>query len=407
MPGIASLEDDAFGILRNTMESIVGRGNLFFAAPPDSRKRNQRGIMNRINFPQTGDFYKVLKDRVNQYFRENRKPKTGNFFMYLKTAIIFAWLAGSYTFLVFFADSFLWAALGAVAMAQGFILVGFNIMHDANHGSYSQSKTINKILGWSLELIGGSSQMWKQKHNVLHHTYTNLDDLDDDIDTGGMLRLSPHQAWKPWHRFQRWYAFPLYSLLTIYWLSYTDFKKLITGRIGAHTMPETTVRDRLFFVGSKIFYFSYAVAVPLFFHSALHVLIAFLAIHMMTGLTLAVVFQLAHSITSSEYPLPDSASGQLPEDWAIHQIRTTADFAPGNPVATWYLGGLNYQIEHHLFSRISHVHYPAISKIVAQTCEDFSLKYNQFPTLGSALAGHWRFLGQMAVPPAGGGPASA
>ena len=355
--------------------------------------------MDRITFPRGGEFYQALKQRVDDYFLKNQKSRTGNWKMYVKTAIILLWLVSSYTVLVFFSGSFWIALISAFALAQAFVMVGFNIMHDANHGSYSQRKGINRFMGWSLDLIGGSSHMWRQKHNVLHHTYTNVDSLDDDIDTGGMLRLSPHQPWKPWHRFQRLYVFPLYSLLTLYWLTYTDFKKLFTGRIGSHSMPATNTWDQTFFFLTKIFYFSYTLLIPRFFHPVLYVLLTFLAVHMVTGITMAVVFQLAHTTPANEFPEANLQSGKLPNDWAVHQVRTTADFAPNNPLATWYLGGLNYQIEHHLFSKVCHVHYPALSRIVQKTCEDFDLEYNRYPTIREALAAHWSFLGRMARRP--------
>lgn len=320
--------------------------------------------------------------------------------MYVKTAIVLLWLAASYVLLVFFSASFIMALITAFFVAQGFVLVGFNIMHDANHGSYSERKGINRLMGYTLDLIGGSSHLWKHKHNVLHHTYTNVAELDDDLDTGGLLRLSPEQEWKPWHKFQQWYAFPLYSLLTISWLTFYDFQKLFTGRIGNHKLPQTLLRDKLFFFLTKVFYFTYTIAIPLFFHPVLHVLLVFLAVHIVTGITLAVVFQLAHTTPATEFPAADANSGKLPEDWATHQIKTTADFAQNNPVVSWYLGGLNYQVEHHLFSRICHVHYPALSKIVKQTCDEFSIRYHSFPTVRAAFMAHWRFLRDLGQRPA-------
>lgn len=356
--------------------------------------------MNRISFPPGNSFYQTLKSRVDKYFVHARKSRTGNASMFVKTGIILVWLLASYVLLVFFSASWLMAMITAFALAQGFVLVGFNIMHDANHGSYSRSKTVNRIMGWSLDLIGGSSMLWKEKHNVLHHTYTNVHDLDDDLLTGGLLRLSPHQDWKPWHRFQILYAFPLYSLLTISWLTFYDFQKLLTGRVGSHRMPKTFASDRLFFVFTKLFYVTYTLAIPLFFHPVWHVLLVFLGIHLITGMTLAVVFQLAHTNFSTSFPEADSESLKLPVDWATHQVITTADFAPRNRLARWYLGGLNFQIEHHLFSRICHVHYPALSTIVRSTCQEFSIHYQSFPSLTSAFLAHVRFLREMGRRPA-------
>jgi linoleoyl-CoA desaturase len=178
--------------------------------------------MKKISFPARGEFNKTLKKRVEQYFAEHNLAKTGNWQMFLKTALVLAWLVVSYLLLVFFSASLVMAIITALAVAQGFVLVGFNIMHDGNHDSYSKNKKINWLMGFTLDLIGGSNMFWQQKHNILHHTYTNIDGVDDDLFTGGLLRLSPEQKKHSWHRFQHLYALPAYSLLTLSWITFLD-----------------------------------------------------------------------------------------------------------------------------------------------------------------------------------------
>ncbi|NIT57736.1 MAG: hypothetical protein GWN00_16350 [Aliifodinibius sp.] len=211
--------------------------------------------MKKISFTSKVDCYRILKKRVEQYFTEKKLPKTGNWQMSIKTAIILAWLAVSYLLLVFFSTSLIMATVSALAVAQGFVLAGFNIMHDANHGSYSKNKKINYLMGLTLDLIGGSRMLWKQKHNILHHTYTNIDELDDDIHSNGLLRLSPRQEWRPWHRFQHLYAFALYSLLTLSWITFSDFNKFFTGRIGEYQLRKPSVTETTLFFLTKFFYF--------------------------------------------------------------------------------------------------------------------------------------------------------
>ncbi len=348
--------------------------------------------MKKISFPARGDFKKTLKKRVDNYFSEKQISKNANWRMYLKTAIILVWLVASYLLLVFFSTSLIMAIITAFALAQGFVLVGFNIMHDGNHGSYSRNKTVNKIMGFTMDIIGGNSMLWKQKHNILHHTYTNIHELDDDLYTGGLLRLSPNQEWRPWHRFQHWYAFPVYSLLTISWMGYADFKKFFTGKIGDYKLAKPSVSEATLFFLTKIFYVGYMFVLPLFFHPLHYVLITLIGVHLVLGLTLSVVFQLAHTIDGNEFPEPDPNSGNIENEWAIHEVETTANFAPKNKLATWYLGGLNFQIEHHLFAKICHIHYPALSKIVQKTCEEFSVMYVSYPSVISAVIAHLRFL---------------
>jgi len=346
----------------------------------------------KISFPARSDFYKILKRRVEEYFTDKQLPRTGTWRMFVKTGIILSWLAVSYLLLVFFSTSLIMAIISAFAVAQGFVLVGFNIMHDANHGSYSRNKGVNNVLGFTLDLIGGSRMLWKQKHNILHHTYTNIDELDDDIHSNGLLRLSPRQEWRPWHRFQHLYAFPVYSLLTLSWITFSDFNKFFTGRIGEYQLRKPSVPEATLFFLTKLFYFGYMLVLPLLLHPILHVLIAFVGIHLILGFTLSIVFQLAHTVEGNTFPTPHEESGTIENEWAIHQVETTANFAPRNKLAAWYQGGLNFQIEHHLFSNICHIHYPAVSEIVQRTCREMGISYVSYPTVRSAVLGHFRFL---------------
>lgn len=348
--------------------------------------------MKKISFPARPDFYKTVRKRIDQYFVEQQLPRTGNWKIYLKSAVILAWLLVSYALLVFFSTSLILAVISAFALAQGFVLVGFNIMHDANHGSFSRSKKVNNVMGLTLDLIGGSRMLWRQKHNILHHTYTNIEELDDDLHSNGLLRLSPQQDWRPWHRFQHLYAFPLYSLLTLSWVTFSDFNKFFSGRIGKYELRKPSASETALFFLTKIFYFGYMLVLPLFFHPLLHVLVAFVGIHLILGFTLSIVFQLAHTVEGNSFPQPDEATSAIENEWAIHQVETTANFAPRNKLATWYQGGLNFQIEHHLFSNISHIHYPAISKIVERTCRESGVSYVSYPTVRSAVVAHFQFL---------------
>jgi linoleoyl-CoA desaturase len=357
----------------------------------------------KIGFSAHVGFHKTLQKRVRQYFAARELPTTGDWRMFLKTAIILIWLATSYVLLVFFVTSFTTAIITAFALAQGFILVSCNIMHDGAHDSFSSSKKINWLMGCTLDVIGGSQMLWRQKHNLLHHTYTNLNALDSDLQTSGLLRLHPEQKWWPWHRFQHLYAFPVYSLLTLCWVTFSDFRKFFSGHIGLYRLRQFTVWEAAIFFFTKLCYVGYALLLPLFFHPVLHVLIAFVAVHLLLGFTLSIVFQLAHTVERNAFPTPAPHTGTLDKEWAIHEVETTANFAPHNALLTWYVGGLNFQIEHHLFARICHVHYPAISTIVRETCQEFSLLYVCYPTFGSALAGHYRFLKTMSRRPAAAG----
>jgi len=348
--------------------------------------------MHQIRFRIRSGFHETVKQRVAQYFADSRQVTTGDWRLFMKTGVILAWVAGPYALLVFGSTSLLVTILAVFALAQGLALVGFNIMHDGAHGSYAHNKTMNWLMGGMLNVLGGSQRLWRHKHNRLHHTYTNIHTLDNDLQTSGLLRFSPAQPWRPWHRFQHLYAFAVYSLLTLSWVTAGDWRKLVSGYIGPYKLPPPTVTDVGVFVVTKLFYCGYALVLPCFWHPWQHVLLAFVAVHLILGVTLSLAFQLAHTVERTRFPAPDTHTGMMPTGWAEHEVATTADFAPHNTVATWYLGGLNFQIEHHLFPRICHIHYPAISAIVAATCHEFALPYMCYPTVRAAIAGHYRFL---------------
>ena len=351
--------------------------------------------MNKISFPARGHFYTELKSRVEQYFSENQISPHADWRMVSKTIIILAWLVVSYILLAYVTTSFVMAIITAVAVAQGLALVGFNIMHDGNHESYSKHKKLNKIMGFTLNLVGGSHYFWRHKHNILHHTYTNITELDEDIRVDYILRLSPAQKRYPWQRFQHLYALPAYSLTSLLWVTLGDFRKFFTRRIGDYQMPKLSATESFVFFLSKIFYFGYMLILPMFFRPVWQVLLFFVIVHLVLGVTLAVIFQLAHTVEGNTFPQPHPQTGSVENEWAIHEVETTADFAPRSKVAAWYLGGLNFQIEHHLFPRICHVHYPTISKIVKQVCEEFGVSYVSYPRMRDAIAAHLRFLKRM------------
>jgi linoleoyl-CoA desaturase len=355
--------------------------------------------MQKISFTSKGEYYSELRKRVEEYFSNKNINHTGNWKMYLKTFFILILFISSYVSLVFFSNTLMMSFISAFFLAQAFVLIGFNIMHDGNHGSYSKSEIINKIMGYSMDLIGGSQMLWKQKHNILHHTYTNIDGIDEDLETSGILRLSPNQEWRFWHKLQQLYAFPIYSILTLSWIVVSDFRKLLTGKIGTQKIKKINFGNVLLFYSSKIVYFGYMIILPLFYHPVIHVLFFFLFIHMILGSTLSIVFQLAHTVEQNTFPKPEPKSGNIENEWAIHQVETTANFAPTNKIAAWYLGGLNFQIEHHLFTNVCHIHYPIISKIVRKTSEDYSINYISYPTLLSAIIAHFKFLKRMGVEP--------
>lgn len=285
---------------------------------------------------------------------------------------------------------------GLFAMAGiGQAGVGMGIMHDANHGSYSSNRKINKLMGYSMNLIGANSTLWKVQHNVLHHTYTNIDTADDDIRVPGILRLSPH-AKKYWiHRFQHYYAWFLYGLSTIPWVVSKDFINIFRYK----KMGLIKERKEILFLkvfGWKVIYLSYTFIIPLLilpFEPWL-ILLSIFTMHFVTGLGLSIVFQTAHIMPSSEFPVPDK-DGMIKNEWFLHQMATTCNFSPKSRLFSWFIGGLNYQIEHHLLPHVSHVHYRKISGIVSNTAREFDIPYHSKKTFLAALWDHAQMLRQL------------
>lgn len=287
-------------------------------------------------------------------------------------------------------------------MSIGLSGIGLSVMHDANHGAYSNTGWINTMLGYSLNLIGANSFGWKMQHNVLHHTYTNVYEEDEDISPRGAIRMSPHSEWKKVHRFQHIYAWFLYGLMTIVWMVFKDFVRLDryhkNGLAKKH--KANIVREWAILIGTKLFYVGYIFVIPLMFTtlSWWEILIGIFIMHYITGFTLAIIFQPAHVIDGTEYPLPNN-DRVLENNWAVHQLLTTTNFGNRSRWFSWYVGGLNFQIEHHLFPNVCHVHYRKISGIVKQTAHEFGLPYKSSTTFLEALRGHARILKQLGMKP--------
>lgn len=344
------------------------------------------------------EFFATLRQRVDDYFNKNKLKKSGNYQMILKTIAMLALYFIPYGLIMSNMFSGWIMLLLAGVMGLGMAGIGLSIMHDANHGSYSSSPRMNKIIGQTLNLIGGSVLVWKTKHNLFHHAYTNIEGKDEDIDSGGIMRLSPGTKLRYFHRYQYIYAWFFYSLLTLNVAIKEDFMKLYRyNKAGITSQQGYNPKKELFMLFlTKIFYFSYVLVIPLIFLNVAwwQVLIGFLVMHLICSLTLSAIFQAAHVVEETSHPIPDN-NGNIEGEWAIHQLKTTADFAKKNSILSWYIGGLNFQVEHHLFPKICHIHYRRISEIVRKTAEEYRIKYNYYPSFISIIASHVRFLKKM------------
>lgn len=335
-------------------------------------------------------FFTTLKTRVNQYFESHQLSKNANRDMAVKAAILISGYIIPFLIFLIFQPAILpglglWFLMG-VSVAG----VGMSVMHDANHGAFSSSKKINDWLGYSLNLLGASVHNWKLQHNILHHTYTNVAEMDDDIDGKGVMKFSPHAKSRKLYKLQFIYAFFFYGIQTLYWVTVKDFVQYFRyTRNGVNkNSASDNIKTFIRIIIIKLTYFFTMLALPVILGIPFwYVLAGFLLMHFVAGIILTVVFQLAHTVEQTSYPLPDE-DGNIENSWAIHQLNTTVNFSKNNKLLSWYVGGLNFQVEHHLFPNICHIHYPQLSEIVKKTAEEYNIPYLENKTFFGALKSH-------------------
>jgi linoleoyl-CoA desaturase len=348
-----------------------------------------------LKFGRDNAFQVALRRRVDEFFQTTGRHRRDVPAMYVKTAILLISFAVLYVLLVFFARTW-WQGLPlAILLGLTTAAIGFNVQHDGGHHAYSEHAWVNKLMSMTLDLIGGSSYLWHYKHVVYHHTYVNITGHDTDIDLGMLARLTPYQKRYSFHRWQHLYIWPLYGLTAINWHLFGDFKDVILGRMGAHRFPRPKGWDLVVFLAGKVIFFTLAFGIPLLFHRVSLVLLFYAITTISLGIVLSVVFQLAHAVEGAEFPMPQEGTLLMEHAWAIHQAETTVDFARRSRIVAWLLGGLNFQIEHHLLPRICHVNFPPLSKMVEETCGEFGVRFNEHPTFRAGVASHYRWLKKM------------
>ncbi|TDS13266.1 fatty acid desaturase family protein [Sphingobacterium paludis] len=331
-------------------------------------------------------FSKSLKHKTNEYFKVTAQKKTGNRRIFLKASILLLSFVILYAVLVFVQPHWAISIILCILFGVNLAAIGFNIMHDAGHNSFSENKKLNTFLSYSLNLLGGNIYFWKIKHNVAHHTYTNIDGEDHDIEVK-FMRIHHDQQLKKHHSYQRFYFPVLYGVSYLAWIFYQDYEKYFKQKMGPGSEKfQFPLKEKLIFWTSKVLHFALFVILPIVYVGWLPTVLGLLIAGAVCGMSLATVFQLAHVVGGTEFKTIDES--KVEEEWMIHQIQSTANFATKSKVLTWMLGGLNFQVEHHLFPKISHVHYPAINRIVQQTCLEFNIQYNEFNSFWGAFRSH-------------------
>ncbi|MFP9098812.1 fatty acid desaturase family protein [Flavobacterium sp. RHBU_24] len=356
--------------------------------------------MNKLRFKNNpkSQFFATVRQRVDAHFDEGNTTRNANLQMWVKTAFFLTGFFLLYSLII--SNQFgVWAML-CMAMLLGMFsaFVGFNVCHDAIHGSFSSNKFVNSVLSSIFNLLGASAYVWNITHNAVHHTFTNIPGHDEDIEIAPyLIRISPDEPVHKIQRYQHWYAFPLYSLASISWAFRKDYKKFYQAKVG-NTVLKHSLTDTIKLYLSKAAYYFLFIVLPLLVLNVTwwQFIIGFLAMHFAQGFTMGLVFQLAHVVEGTDFPAPGE-DGNIEEAWAVHQMRTTANFASDCRFAAFFLGGLNRQVEHHLFPKVCHIHYAKIGRIVKQTALEFNVPYIESPTFAAALKSHYRILKKFAL----------
>lgn len=352
----------------------------------------------KAKFPcSTGaTFYSEVRRKVNAHFKDQNKSTHANSAMWFKTSLFITIFLCLYFSILFVSLNILVLTVLAIALGVTSAFIGFNVCHDAIHNSFSKHKSVNQFFSFLFHMVGANPYVWNITHNVVHHTYTNIPGHDEDIEVApGLIRISEEDELKPHQRFQHWYAFPLYSLASLSWIFRKDYKKFFQASVGACENKHPKIEYFNLFFYKALYYFMF-IGLPLLVMdiSWWQITIGFVLLHLAQGLTMGLVFQLAHVVEGTIFPSPN-INGNMEEAWAEHQMRTTANFATQCKFAAFFLGGLNRQIEHHLFPKICHIHYGKISLIVKETALEYGIPYHESTTFSAALRSHYLVLKKM------------
>ncbi|MBT8327599.1 MAG: acyl-CoA desaturase [Bacteroidia bacterium] len=347
------------------------------------------------------NFSRELRANVEGYFRDNKISKFATSALKMKAAILLVTFFGSYVVIMTLGLP-LWVMFFiCILMGVAKAGIGMGVMHDANHGSFSKNKTINKIFGKTADVLGVSSSNWINQHNKLHHTYTNIHGHDEDVDGKGLFRFTPDAPLKKMHKFQHLYWSFFYGFLTLGWFfadaaAYKKYRERGLNKTeGIKKFKE--IAGIIFF---KLFYVFYMIVLPIIVLDAAwwQVIIGVIAVEFTAGMILSVIFQMAHVVDKFDLSNHDKFDGETKDEWTVHQIKNTFDFAVNNKIITWFCGGLNFQVEHHLFPNISHAHYPKLYQIVKETAAKYQIDYQEFVTFREAFKSHLIFLRKLGNP---------
>jgi linoleoyl-CoA desaturase len=345
--------------------------------------------MKRIVYQKDSAFTADLKHEAKILIDQDPFGKFGDGRVLLKAVCLVATTGALYISILLMDVSMSLRVLLTLAFSLSTLLLGLNVMHEAVHGNLSRSRWINRLFSFCFDLFGISSDLYWIKHTQFHHNYTNIFELDGDINEAPLIRMSTKQPWMPIHRYQAWFTPVLYSLITITWPIF-DLTRLVSPKVGNRSFRRPSVFVTARILAFKALSFGLTWVLPVLKLGLQNGIVLALLFHLVLGVVLALIFQVAHV---HEEGLFDSS--RIDRDWHLHQIRTSADFSTRNPVIVASFGGLNFQTIHHLFPNISYRHYPALQAIVIRLCEKHGVQYTEFQGFGSAVRAHFSLLDRL------------
>lgn len=277
-----------------------------------------------------------------------------------------------------------------------FAWMGMNIQHDANHGAISRNPAVNRFFGLAQNWIGGSAIEWIHQHVVHHHIYPNDVEQDPDIVGNDILRLNPMKAMHSVQHFQHIYVFILFTFFSFAYYAGV-FVHLLTGWHFSD-MSKLIHKELLFEECTMVFFMARWFVMPQFFAPGIFTLLNTLPLVVVGGYYLAFFFLISHNFDGVTMHEKDQNTS-TEKSFLHRQVVTAANVGGG--WLCFFNGGLNYQIEHHLFPRVQHTHYPLIAPIVKKFCAKKNIPYIHFPTLGGNVAAtvkHLYRLGHVQMP---------
>ena len=338
------------------------------------------------------DFFSTLIQKVDDYMEKKGNNRFADSSIYFKGVFLITLYISSYILLLSGTLNTILSVLFVMIMGLSGVMIVFNIVHDASHNVLFKNRSLNRALAYFGDLMGMNSYIWNIRHNIQHHTFTNVAGGDVLLDSIPFIRVSPQQKKFAIHKYQVFYVPVMYMLYSIFWVCFIDINMFRQKQMGNYTNMRRSWQEwaKLFFF--KSFYIFYMIIFPAWIINIplSTVLIGFLIYHVVAGLLLSTVVVLGHCVEGAEYTAPDE-NGIIQNSFMQHEWNATYDCSTNSRLLHWITGGLNTHLAHHLFPKLCHCHYLAVTKIIKEHCAEHNVKYQHY-SFGDAIVSHLNFL---------------